>query len=589
MRVARSALAVLLAAPLVLLVPPAAVGAAELLTTAACVALTGATVPAGEGETAQVLAAVEVPDDGTAPLHCRLTVLVGSRVTMDLRAPYTGWEQRYAQVGGGGFCGTVPTATGGFEPYLARGTAVASDDTGHVSSPFNADWALGNPRSQVDWAHLSEHLVREASHALLAELYGAAPATSYFLGCSTGGRQALMSAQRYPDDFDGIVAGAPANRQSYLAVLSQGYRERVNHDEAGLLVLRAPDAALAAAAVLERCDGLDGLADGVLGDPRQCPFDPVELLCREGQTTDCLDAAKVDVLRRWYDDPRDSAGTSMYPGGIPRGSEGGLDLTNIGGDGPVYSFGGMFADQVLRYLAFEQDPPPTYSLEDFDFDTDRDLLRPQAEALYNADDPDMSAFRDSGGKLLLWHGFADPLITPLATIEYYEDGIAAMGGLDAVQEWYRMFLPPGVYHCSGGPGPDGLDWFAAIVDWVEGGTAPASVLATGVGVTRPVFPYPLTARYSGGDPAQAGSFTAVASPRGRTVAAASAPSPTPAPTGTPPAPAAGVPQPAAGPASGAPSRPVLAATGGAAAPVLLAAALVGAGLLLLRRRRAPLT
>jgi hypothetical protein len=574
-RAARTFLTALLVAPLVVLVPGGPAGAAEPLTTADCVAMTAATVDAGEGEPAQVLAAVEVAEDA-APRHCRLTVRVGGRITMDLRTPFEGWEQRYAQVGGGGFCGTVPTATGGFEPYLASGTAVASDDTGHVSSPFNADWALGNPQSQVDWAYLSEHLVRGASHALLTQLYGSAPSASYFLGCSTGGRQALMSAQRYPDDFDGIVAGAPANRQSYLAVLSQGYRERVNHDEAGLLVLRQPDAALAASAVLERCDGLDGLEDGVLGDPRRCPFDPAELLCQQGQSEDCLDEAKVQVLRRWYDDPRDSAGTSMYPGGIPRGSEGGLNLTNIGGDGRAYSFGGMFADQVLRYLAFPEDPPPTYSLEDFDFDTDRELLRPQAEQLYNADDPDMSAFRDSGGKLLLWHGFADPLITPLATIQYYEDGVAAMGGLDAVQEWYRMFLPPGVYHCSGGPGPDGFDWLAAIVAWVEDGTAPASVLATGDGVTRPVFPYPLTASYSGGDPALAASFTAVPSPRGRTTGSGVRPSPAAAPGG----PTTDPPRPAG--AHG--SRPPLAATGGTSATVAAATLLLLSGLLLACRR-----
>jgi hypothetical protein len=569
-------LVALLVAPLVVLVPTGAAGAAEPLSTADCVAMTGTTVDAGEDASAQVLAAVEVAE-GAASQHCRLTVRVGGRITMDLRAPFEGWEQRYAQVGGGGFCGTVPTATGGFEPYLARGTAVASDDTGHVSSPFNADWALGNPQSQVDWAHLSEHLVRGASHALLADLYGSAPATSYFLGCSTGGRQALMSAQRYPDDFDGIVAGAPANRQSYLAVLSQGYRERVNHDAAGLLVLREPDAALAASAVLERCDGLDGLEDGVLGDPRQCPLDPAELLCEQGQSEGCLDAAKVEVLRRWYDDPRDSAGTSMYPGGIPRGSEAGLNLTNIGGDGRAYSFGGMFADQVLRYLAFPQDPPPTYSLEDFDFDTDRELLRPQAEALYNADDPDMSAFRDSGGKLLLWHGFADPLITPLATIQYYEDGVAAMGGLDDVQQWYRMFLPPGVYHCSGGPGPDGLDWFAAIVAWVEDGVPTASVLATGNGVTRPVFPYPLTARYSGGDPALASSFAAVPAPRGRTTGSVR-----PFPPG---APASQSTAPPAAPPAAAPGRgAALPVTGGAAAPVGVATVLLMSALLLTRRR-----
>lgn len=492
---------------------------------------------AGQDAPVQILSATVVAASGSTPTYCDVTGQIASRIRFEVRAPLTTWNGRYVQVGGGGFCGTIPTQQGSGDTYLNRGAAVASDDTGHVSSPLDADWGYNNEQAQIDWAYLAEHLTSNAAKAVIRALYGQPAAHSYFIGCSTGGRQALMEAQRYPQDFDGIVAGAPANRQNYLAPLSQGYRERVNHTSQQTLILRQPDAQVLQNAVLAKCDAADGVTDGVVADPRTCAFDVNTLLCTATNTSNCLTADKIAVIRKWYDDPRNSARTSLYPGGLPLGSEGGWAVNDIAADGPGFSAGGQFADQVLRFLAFPQDPPPSYSLYDFNYDTDPPKLATLA-AQYNSDNPDMSAFRDRGGKLMLWHGFADPLITPLATIDYYEAGLSAMGGLEAVQQWYRFFLLPGVYHCSGGPGPGQVDMYSAIVTWVENAQAPAKLIASkrdstgAVTLTRPIYPYPLEARYSGsGDPNLAANFEPVEGPRGRQTAlvglgASQAPSPT---------------------------------------------------------------
>lgn len=518
--------------------PSAAAGgfsaAVEEPTPEACLALSGnSSLSASPGEPVQIVAATVVRAAGTTPEFCRVTGQIGGRIKFDARVPLESWEGRYVQVGGGGFCGTIPTATGGGDSYLGRGAAVASDDTGHVGALLDAEWGYNNDQAQIDWGYLAEHLTAVTAKLIIEQLYGRGPDRSYFIGCSTGGRQALMEAQRYPDDFDGIVAGAPANRQNYLAVLSQGFRERANHTPERTLILRQTDVAIVEDAVLAQCDEQDGVADGIVNDPRTCAFDIDSIACPSTEGEACLTAAQIDVLRKWYDDPRDSQGRSLYPGGMPVGAESGWAVNAIAADGPGFSAGGQFGDQVLRFLGFPTDPLPTYSLYDFNFDTDPPALAEMAK-VYNADNPDMSAFRDIGGKLILWHGLADPLITPMADIDYYEDSLRVMGGLGAVQAWYRMFLLPGVGHCSGGPGPGSVDWYDAIVKWVEIGTPPSQVVASSSALTRPVFPYPLVAKFAGrGDPNDAASFTSVSGPRGRALAVRGLPTQTT--VGTPPA------------------------------------------------------
>lgn len=486
-----------------------------------CARLAGRTFRTDDGP-ARVLAAAVVPASDAAPTRCQAQVVIDDRIRVDVQAPLT-WDRRYVQLGGGGFCGTVPTQGGSGAAYLAAGSAIASSDGGHVGTAYDATWASeslpGSAQAQVDWGYLSEHLTSQAARSVLARLFHKKAAYSYFIGCSTGGRQALVEAQRYPDDFDGIVAGAPANRQNYLAPLSQGWREVVNHraDRSVIVDLAAAD--VVRQAVLDTCDPADGVTDGVVNDPRTCAFDPGTLVCPDGQTSGCLTPEQVGVLRQWYGDPRSSDGASLYPGGLPLGSEGGWPGLDVPFPGQPLSGGGIYAEGVLKYLGFPQDPATTYSLFDFNFDTDPPSLDAMAK-VYNADDPDMSAFRDSGGKLMMYHGLADPLITPMGTIQFYEDGVSAMGGLAAVQPWYRMFLLPGVYHCAGGPGPDQVDWYSAITTWVEKGQAPDRLVASkaGTSLTRPLFPYPMKAAYSGtGSTDDQASFVPVDGPRGRAV------------------------------------------------------------------------
>ncbi|SNT55184.1 feruloyl esterase [Asanoa hainanensis] len=463
---------------------------------------------------------------GTAFCDVRASITVGARdgstsvIQLRLQAP-TDWNRRYVQLGGGGFCGSIPTGGTSGNANVDLGYAVASDDTGHVGGGSDASFALDNTAVQNTWGYLSEHLTALASKSLLKGLSGRAVSYSYFVGCSTGGRQALIEAQRWPDDFDGIVAGAPANRQNYLATLSQGVREQQNRDASGAQVVDAAAAAVVGAAVVAACDGV--VKDGVVDDPRTCRFDPAAVACPGGVAAPgCLSAAQVAVVKDWYDSPRDNRGHELYPGGLPVGSEGGWVGSDISTSPTRLSGGGAYAEQVLRYLAFPTDPGASYSLWDFDPSRDAAQLGTMAK-VYNADTTNLDAFRKAGGKLMLYHGLADPLITPFGTIQYYDDVVARYGSLDRTQQFARLFLLPGVYHCSGGPGADRVDWLAGIRDWTERGKAPSSVLATKVsgGVTtmeRPVYAYPLQARYDGtGDPNVAANWKPAHGPRGRDV------------------------------------------------------------------------
>jgi hypothetical protein len=455
----------------------------------ACTALAGQDFAAVPGAPTSITGAAVVPASGGTPEYCRVTGYVAPQIQFELRLPTTTWNGRYFQTGCGGFCGVIPIA--GCAQALDADFAVAAENSGHVGG--DALWAYDDRPLEIDWGYRSPHVVSIAAKAVIARFYGRGPAYSYFQGCSTGGRQALMEAQRFPHDFDGIIAGDPANRQNYLAPIAQGWVERANRDANGHLILTSDKLPLLNRAVLSDCDGLDGHADGVLDDPRACAFDPGSLECAPGQApAECLTPAQVAVVRKIYAGPTDRHGRSLFPG-LPRGSELGWAGIDIGSDTSL-SGAGNFALQVLRYLAFKRDPGPSYQLTDFDFDRDPPKLRYMAR-IFNSDDPDMRAFRNAGGKLILYHGFADPLITPYSTIDYYRDAAAVSGGLAATQRWFRLFLLPGVYHCAGGPGADTVDWLTAIRQWVEDGRAPATTTARKlsggqVTQTRVLQPFP---------------------------------------------------------------------------------------------------
>ncbi|WP_456616090.1 tannase/feruloyl esterase family alpha/beta hydrolase [Blastococcus sp. SYSU DS0541] len=451
-----------------------------------CAALVGSAVRVDGGRAVVDTAAV-VPGTAGTPEHCDITGAIGD-IRFRMQFPTTGWNQKYFQTGCGGFCGFIPIDACG--DALSRGYAVAAEDSGHQGQS-DGSWALDNRRAEIDWGHRSPHVVAMAAKQYVEQFYGQRPAYSYFQGCSTGGRQALSEAQRYPEDFDGIVAGAPALYQNYLAPLSQGHLETVNRNPDGTVILPGTKAPVVAAAALARCDGLDGVVDGVIADPEGCDFDPGTLQCPDDvdQPT-CLTSAQVDVVRAFYAPPVDDRGRQLYPGGLVVGSEAGWPGWSIGTD-TALSGGGTFAESVLRYLAFPRDPGPDYSLFDFDPTRDAPKLRSMAK-IYNADEVRMHRFERAGGKLLVWHGWADPLITPEGTIDYVRDAVAANGGRAATEDWMRLFLLPGVYHCAGGPGEDTVDWLTAIERWVEHGEAPdqvtASKLADGDVVSTRVVP-----------------------------------------------------------------------------------------------------
>jgi hypothetical protein len=453
---------------------------------AACTAMIGGRVDvandaeAGTNVAARIVSATVSLGDGIAtPATCDLSGVVDGSVQFQVQLPLTGWNGRYFQAGCGGFCGAVPISN--CVDALKSGFAVAAEDSGHSGNSGVGTWALDSPEAEADWGNRSTHLLALVSKALVEDFYGQTPSYSYFQGCSTGGRQALIEAQRYPDDFDGIVAGAPALYQNYLAVLSQGYLERVNRDENHKVILTAAASKILSAAVLAVCDLDDDRADGVVSDPANCAFDISTVQCADDAVAvNCLTAAQVDVANAFYSPPVNSAGEQLYPAGMPFGTEAGWAGYSIGTD-TTLSGGGNYAQEVLRYLAFEDDPGAEYTLYDFDFDSAADVAELEAKArVYNADDVDLSAFENSGGKLILWHGMADPLITALGTVNYFEDVAATDGGQSATDEYARMFLLPGVYHCTGGPGQSTVDWLGSITDWVEGGVAPETVSATTV-------------------------------------------------------------------------------------------------------------
>ncbi|MGY1914426.1 tannase/feruloyl esterase family alpha/beta hydrolase [Blastococcus sp. SYSU DS0973] len=437
-----------------------------------CAALVGSTIRV-DRDTAVIDTASVVPAVAGTPEHCDLGGRIGN-IGFRMQFPTESWNQRYFQTGCGGFCGYIPIDSCG--DALSRGYAVAAEDSGHQDQR-DGSWAHDNRQAEIDWGYRSPHVVAVAAKQYIERFYGQAPTYSYFQGCSTGGRQALSEAQRYPDDFDGIVAGAPALYQNYLAPLSQGYLETVNRRADGTVILPTTKVPVVAAAALERCDGRDGAVDGVIADPEGCDFDPGTLQCDgDVDQPDCLTSAQIDVVRAFYAPPVDDRGRQLYPGGLVVGSEAGWPGWSIGTD-TALSGGGNYAQQVLQYLAFPKDPGPGYSLSDFDPTRDAPKLRSMAQ-IYNADEVKLRHFERAGGKLLVWHGWADPLITPEGTINYVRDAVAANGGRAATEDWMRLFLLPGVYHCAGGPGEDTVDWLSAIERWVEHGEAPDQVTAS---------------------------------------------------------------------------------------------------------------
>ena len=420
--------------------------------------------------------------------------------------PAEDWNGRFQGIGSGGSAGAIRYRQ--LAEAVAGGYAAVATDNGHTStSGFDGSWSLGHPVRLIDFGYRAQHEATVAGKAVTRAYYGRDADFAYFVGCSQGGHHALMEAQRYPDDYDGIVAGAPANYWIGLMTAELW---------AGLATTRDPEQDLPraklpvlGAAVMAACDDVDGLEDGLIDDPRKCDFDPGVLLCDGDDAEDCLTAGQVAAARAIYAGPvRPSTGESLFPG-YALGSEHFEAPDGLGGWARYWSGisePGGSTGQFMKYSVFED---PDYDLKRFDFDADWDRANNRslgndetlASAL-NAIDPDLSAFKARGGKLISYHGWADALITGYYAVQYYESVLETMGGLDETTDFYRLFMAPGVAHCRGGPGPDRFDAVSALERWVEQGELPDRILASKVvdgevRRTRPLCPYPQVARYDG--------------------------------------------------------------------------------------------
>ncbi len=393
--------------------------------------------------------------------------------------PASGWNGKLQSVGNGAWAGTIGYPA--MATALSAGYAAASTDTGHQGN--TAAFVPDHPEKLVDFAWRAVHEMTVASKGIVAAYYSNAPKYSYWNGCSTGGRQALTEAQRFPADYDGIIAGAPANYPTHLQGAQVWTSAIAHRDEAGYI----PPAKYAAIhkAVLDQCDALDGVKDGVIENPTRCRFDPKVLECKQGDETSCLTAAQVEVARKIY------AGPGNFPGLEP-GSE--MGWATLAGPKPM-----DLALDTYRVLVFH-DPKWDY----LTFDPKADVARGEKtiSSLMDSVDPNLRPFFSHNGKLIQFHGWADPGIAPESSVNYYKSVVKALGGVTKVNEAYRLFMVPGMGHCAGGDGTSTFNMVSALDTWVTQGKAPeqipASKIAGGAVVrTRPLCPYPQTAVYKG--------------------------------------------------------------------------------------------
>lgn len=463
----------------------------------------------------EISSATTVAATAGAPEFCDVVGIISPQIHFELKLPTTTWQGRFLQNGCGGYCGMIRSP--GFPACdLQPGGdfAVAATDDGHTGA---AVWALDDEQLRIDYGYRAVHALSVASKSIINTFYGVSPRYSYFNGCSDGGREALSEAQRFPDDFDGIVAGALEIYAEALNVEVHAWDAKANTDANGHNILTVDKLPALHAAVIAACDGADGLVDGQIDDPRACHFDPGTVQCPSGvDNVTCLTPAQVDTARKLYAGPHTPEGERLYPGALTYGSEvaWGQFVSGPADRAPQVA---SFVNGYLRYQGFPSGHlGPT--LEDWDFSRQSfERLLPES-SVYDATYANLSAFRDRGGKLLMYHGWADPGIPAEGTIAYFDALQQRMGGLNRTQEFARLFMIPTMFHCTGGYGPNQFDAINPIVHWVELGQAPDKLIVSGPSPlnpdltrTRPVFTYPLRAVYAGkGNIDDATSFSSAA-------------------------------------------------------------------------------
>ena len=429
------------------------------------------------------------PDLSRLPAFCRVAATIAPSKDSDIRIevwlPAAEWNGKLQSVGNGGWNGNI------VYPSLARavqhGYASASTDTGHEGP--TGKFALGHPEKVIDFGYRAVHEMTVKAKAIIAAYYGDGPKRAYWNGCSSGGKQGLKEAQRFPADYDGIIAGAPAN--NWTNQMSQGiWIAQFAHKDGSLIPpSKYP---LIHKAVLEACDALDGVKDGVIEDPDRCHFDPTALLCKAEESADCLTAAQVETARKMYQPAKiPRTGKEFYPLLEP-GSE--LGWNGLAGAQPF-----TIPVDHFRYVVFKN---PDWDWHAMNFDTDVALAAKVDKDTINAVDPNLKAFVGRGGKLLLYHGWNDQLIAPRNAIEYYKSVAHKLGGEAKIADSVRLFMVPGMAHCQGGEGAGAFDPMNVIETWVEQGKAPDQIVGTHISGgkvdrTHPMCPYPQIAQYKG--------------------------------------------------------------------------------------------
>ena len=451
----------------------------------------------------------------TLPAFCRVEATARPTSDSDIKfevwiPPADAWNGKFQGVGNGGYSGAIGYTA--MADALRRGYAVASTDTGHAGDDMK--FGQGHPEKVIDWAYRSLHVMTEASKLIVRDAQGRFADRAYFVGCSSGGHQALTEAQRYPDDYDGIIAGDPANnriRQTFAFLHSWV----ATHDKDGKAIIPQAKLPILTKAAVDACDGIDGLKDGLIDDPRKCQFDPAKLACKAGvDDATCLTPPQVEAARKTYDGVKNPRTGEQIFTGWPRGSEG-------FGEAPGQSWRAYIMDPpepmrvgFFKYFLFHD---PNWDFRTIDWE--RDLAYAEQKMPFMAAvDRDMSAFKKRGGKLLMYTGWSDPVVPPQDTVAYYDAVVKTMGGLEKTREFFRFFLAPGMGHCGGGPGPNQFDHLTALEQWVEKGAAPDKLVATHstngkVDRTRPLCLYPQVARWKGtGSSDEAANFSCVAEP-----------------------------------------------------------------------------
>ena len=441
----------------------------------------------------------------TLPGFCRVAATIkptsDSDIKVEVWLPASEWNGKYQAVGNGGWAGSLSYAA--MARALRDGYATSSTDTGHAGT--SASFALGHPEKLVDYAYRSVHEMTVKSKAIVTAFYGTDATRSYFNGCSTGGRQALVEAQRFPNDFNGIVAGAAANPKTRLDAWRIWITQAMLKDQASFIPQEKHP--IIHRAVLDACDVLDGVKDGLIENPTRCRFDPAVLACRGADSPNCLTTAQLEAAKVVMSPVKNRhTGELIFPASSRAPSSGGRACSAV-------RTRTSNALEQFKYIVFKD---PKWNWRTFDLERDLAAAEKTGQDTLSAVDPNLTAFTQQGGKLIMYHGWSDPSIAPQASVNFYTSALGATKTPARESTWLRLYMVPGMGHCSGGEGPDTFDMMSALDSWVEKGQLPQRIEASKITAgkltrTRPLCPYPQVARYKGtGSIDEAANFTCAA-------------------------------------------------------------------------------